>query len=221
MARREAWKYWGGFFQGVGVGIEILLPYSSDDWFLQKIDPTCASSKETGVFSCVEQGLGATTSHTTQTMFAALRGVSLTCKNIPIFKLSKSRWNEQRSPNIWVFFPGQFWFLNQKSPAVFWLTLFYTFPTVRGEETEIPISIFLHEAHSQLFSMFWTKLGVVLAVEAHPHGLVALPALHTLYALSQNTDTTWKCFRLKPHGFTRLHGPCQSFSKIIHLLPWG
>lgn len=89
MARREAWKYWGGFFQGLGVGIEILLPYSSDDWFLQKIDPTCASSKETGVFSCVEQGLGATTSHTTQTMFAALRGVSLTCKNIPIFKLSE------------------------------------------------------------------------------------------------------------------------------------
>jgi len=40
-------------------------------------------------------------------------------------------------PTVQVLLPGKFWFLNQKSPAAFWLTIFYRFLTDRGQETEI------------------------------------------------------------------------------------
>jgi len=42
-----------------------------------------------GIFSSVERGVGATTSHTKQNVFADLKDVSLPCKNIPGFKLAK------------------------------------------------------------------------------------------------------------------------------------
>lgn len=153
---------------------------------------------------------------TTQTMLAALRGVSLACKNIPIFKLVKSWWDELRSPNIRAVFPGWFWFLNQKSPAVLWLAIFYTFLTDREKKLKFQFQSFnMRPILSQLFSSLCTKLGVVLAAEAPSHGLAPLPALHTLCSLSQNTDPTWKCFWLKPHGSTRTNGPCFRSQSVI------
>lgn len=114
-----------GFFGG----IETLLLYNSGDWLFQQVEPTRASPKEPGILSSVERGAGATTSHPKQDVFAALKGVSSACKNIPGLKLPR--------PNPKSFSWAHIGVWTKKSPAGFWLTIFYRFPSNRGQGTEI------------------------------------------------------------------------------------
>lgn len=184
----------------------------------KRIPPSSSTSpKEMGICS-VERGVGSTTSHTKQNLFDALKRVSLACKN-----RANSDCMSSAHPTAQVLLHVWFWSLKQKKKVLLGSDSPYIFLQIshwqRTRKWKIK-PIFLDKAYSQPFPMFCT----VLAAAACSRDPAPLPALHTLCSPSRKTDTTWKCFHWKPHGFIRLYRPyllviASHFSEMSYLLP--